>query len=194
MSKTVDTSAVQYRIWNDTFLCQMRNIDTMSVDYLKIFGTLDSGDSSLNNESMNEIVLRRLTIIEMIKYFHQGINVFIKNPEDCKTIYILIQTHLQNWTREVQYSLRQDSIPREELTIMETFAEAVYEHAKWYLDDALVDTPFARSMRADKRSVLNLLKSPEPKEDPDGIIVHPKRESLSDIFSGSGAKMIKRYD
>lgn len=193
MSIETNKNSVQYRIWHDTFLCQMRNIDTMSIDYLKIFGTLDSGDPSLNNESMNELVLRRLTIIEMIKFFNQGINVFIKKAEDSKTIYILIQQHLQNWAREVQYALRQDSIPREELAIMEQFADAVYEHAKWFLDDALVDTPFARSMRADNRSVLNMLRSPEPQEDPDGIIVHPKRQSMSDLFSNSGATLEKRF-
>lgn len=199
MKKEIERETAQYRIWHDTFLCQMRNIDTMSIDYLKIFGTLDSGDPYYNNESMNELVLRRLTIIQMIKYYHQGINVFIKNPEDSKTIYILIQTHLQNWVREIKHSLRPDSIPREELEIMESFANAVYEHAKWYLDDALVDTPFARSMRADNRSVLSLLKAPKTakEEELDDVIVHPKRESLADIFSNggsTGARMIKRFE
>lgn len=190
---TVDKKSVQYRIWHNTYLCQMRNIDTMSVDYLKIFGTLDSGDSSLNNDMMNEMVLRRLTIIEMVKFFHQGVTVAIKNPADCKSIYILIQEHLQNWAREIKYSLRQDTIPTEELDIMERFADVVYEHAKWYLDDALVDTPFARSLKHDDRSVLSLLKMPEKEEDPDGIIVHPKRQSLADVFNQGVVKMEKKY-
>lgn len=195
INKQIDEKdTVQYKIWHTTFLCQMRDIDTKSIDYLKIFGTLDSGDPRLNMEASNEMVLRRLTIIEMIKYFHDGINVFVKNPEDCKKIYILIQEHLQNWSRELQYTLRPDSVPTEELLIMEQFADVVYEHAKWYLDSALVDSPFARSMKADSRSVLGILKKPDVENDPNDIIALPKRESMSDIFSAGGAKMIKRFE
>lgn len=189
-----EKDTAQYKIWHSTFLCQMRDIDTKSIDYLKIFGTLDTGDPRFNMEASNEVVLRRLTIIEMIKYFNEGVNVFIKRPEDCKTIYILIQEHLQNWAKEVSYTLRPDSIPKEELLIMENFANVVYDHAKWYLDSALVDSPFARNLKADAKSVLGLLNSPEPQEDPNGIIVHPKRESMSDIFSSGGATLVKRFE
>lgn len=194
---TSEKNNVQYKLWHSTYLCQMRAIDTMSVDYIKIFGVLDSGDSTLNNASINQLEYRRLTPIEMIKYFDQGVSVYIKNPVDCKEIYILIQTHLMNWAQEAKMSLRPDAIPKEELRIMENFAQAIYEHAKWYLDDALAETPFARTIGRDSKSVLNLLKNPNEaaNKDENGIVKHPPRRSLADVFvSSAPAKMYNRYE
>ncbi|HEX2471464.1 MAG TPA: hypothetical protein VHJ59_01810 [Nitrososphaera sp.] len=180
-----DQDSAQYQLWHSKFLCKMRAIDTLSTDYIKIFGTFTTGDALLDRQSQNEIVYRRLTVIQMIEYYNNNTPLYIKNPEDSKTIYILIQTHLQNWQKELQVSLRKDNAPLEELAIMDRFADAVYEHAKWYLDDALIGTPFARTLARDHMSVLNLLRAPESKTY--GASVQPeekpKRESMSTVFS-----------
>lgn len=194
MVKQTDTTSAQYRIWHDTFLCEIRYIDTMSTDYLKIFGTFTTGDSLLDRQAHNEMVLRRFTIIRMIEFFHENVRVYIKNPEDSKTIYCLLQEHLQNWQKELHQSLRTDNAPFEELALMDKFADAVYEHAKWYLDSALIDTPFARTLRKDNRSVLDLLKKPDSTdENGESLVIHPKRNSMSDVFSQGAIQMERRF-
>ena len=193
MFKNNDPDSAQWKIWNDRFLCQMRSIDTMSTDYIKIFGTLTTFDQTLDRQMHNEMVDRYLTIIQMVKYYHEGINVYIKKAEDSKTIYVLIQEHLQNWQREMQIPFRVDKAPTEELAIMDKFAEVVYEHAKWYLDTALVDSPFARSLKRDSQSVLTLLKPREEITEDNDMIIHPKRQSMSDVFSGGGAKLERKF-
>lgn len=195
MVTNTDTESAQYRIWNDRFLCQMKYIDTLSVDYIKIFGTLTTFDSDLDRRSHNEIVDRYLTVIQMVEYYNDGVPLYIKKPEDSKDIYILIQTHLQNWKHELQVSLRPDSAPVEELEIMDKFADQVYEHAKFYLDGALVDSPFARTLKKDTKSVLNILKPPsEFKNDDESLILDaPKRDSMSDIFSIGAAQLERRF-
>lgn len=196
----VTEPSVQYQIWHTTFLCQMRQIDTMSVDYIKIFGVLDTGDPALNNAALQQLEYRRLTIIEMLKYFDQGINVYVKRVEDCKTIYILIQTHLENWAQEAKVALRPDAVPTNELLIMERFANVIYEHAKWYLDKELEGSRFARSFKNDKRSVLNLLKPvSDISQEAQALILEPAaRQSLASVFASSApptpVKMFSRYD
>lgn len=188
-----DVDTPHWKIWNDRFLCQMKYIDTMSVDYIKIFGTLTTFDSELDRQSHNEIVDRYLTVIKMVEYFNDGIPVYIKHPEDSKKIYILIQEHLQNWAKELQVSLRSDKAPLEELEIMDRFAEKVYEHAKWYLDDALVGTPFARSLQREEQSVLNMLKEPTEAKDENSTILQPSRQSMATVFSQKGVILERKF-
>ena len=193
MFKNNDPDSAQWKIWNDRFLCEMKSIDTMSTDYIKIFGTLTTFDPALDREMYDEMVDRYLTIIEMVKYFNDGIDIYIKKPEDSKKIYILIQEHLENWTREMQIPFREEKAPVEELKIMDRFAETVFEHAQHYLVTALADTPFARSLKRDDRSVLSLLKPISQVENNDDMVILPKRESMSDIFSNSGAKLERKF-
>jgi len=188
-----DVTSAQWRIWHDRFACSMREIDTMSVDYLRIFGTLTTGDSTLDRQMLNDEVSRYLTIIDMVKFFGEGVRIKVKRNEDCKTVYILIQEHLQNWQKELEYALRTDQAPLEELELMNKFADAVYEHAKWYLDQALVDTPFVRTLRKDTKSVLSLLKAPVVENTDSDIIVHPKRDDMSDTFNRGLAKLHRKY-
>jgi len=190
----------RWYIWNKRFDCRLPNIQTYSIDHIKIFGMPTSGYEDLDKEMANEIVERSLTIIEMIKFFHEGASIRIKNVKDTKVIYDYISEHLNAWKHEIETAYSINHVPVEELLIMDKFAQAVYEHAKWHFpkdyQDSMLSRFLQKSGRIPKSRVLprapevQVVNSapllPHEQSEEDEGPTRPERASMASVFTSRG--------
>lgn len=187
---------VRWKIWHQKFHCRVRHIQTMSVDYIRIFGMSTTGDSQYDRDMANEIVDRMMTIVEMLMMFHEGSELRVVQSSDTKVIYDLISQHLQDWRKEIQYALNSAHAPFEDLLVMDKFAHTIYEHAKWHFSSDFIDSHFASGLNSIRRvSRQALLPYVDPattvnKLEEDPVLAgeeipdpQPKRESLYSIFN-----------
>lgn len=136
----------RWYLWNERYMCRVPFIQTMSPDYLREFGMPSSGYDEYDRQTANELVIRMLTINDMVEYYKRGTTVAVMQPGDTKRIYERISTHLELWKRELETSFHTRNAPLEDLQDLDKFAHAVYEHAKWYFDEPFVESLFARSV------------------------------------------------
>jgi hypothetical protein len=161
--------------------CRLRKMDTMSVDYIRFFGTPTAGDPDYDREMRNEIVDRQLTIAEMACYFRDGVTVRVVKRDDTKKIYERITDHLIAW-RDALSSLNHPQAPIEDLLVLDEFAHKVYEHARWHFKDPYTTSLLERAMNA-RFGNMGILGQgnhslPTVNNPP------PERETFNDLFVG----------
>lgn len=193
MTQWVEESKRDTRWWifHKQFLCRVSNIQSMSVEYLKMFGMPSSGDPYYDKQTANELIMRMLTIDDMVEFFRNGVSVYVCNVADTKEIYERITNHLMAWKHQLEHGFHTRGAPLDDLILLDRFAVAVYKHAKYQFTPDIVDSIMARRMssilktsRADilsakaKTQVVNP-ETNEPEEDP-----YPERVSMADVFAG----------
>jgi hypothetical protein len=110
-------------------MCKVKNIDTMSADYIRHFGFPASGDAQFDQETANELVIRMLSIDQMVEFFKQGVTIHVVNPKDTKEIYERISAHLLAWKETLRTSFNNRAAPIDDLLLLDKFASVVYRHA-----------------------------------------------------------------
>ena len=187
-----------YYIFVPLFKCQVSNIQTMSIDYLQLHGMPSCGDTRLDKETANELITRMLPISEMVKFFNKGVLVQVSNYQDTVKIYEYISNHLNFWKQELTVSLNTRGAPIEDLMMIDKFANAVYQHAKYQFDDVVVDSIIARRMSSvmsfNRENIIKHMYTPEAATINGEEEEQPERASMADVFSshkflgGSGPK------
>jgi hypothetical protein len=186
---------VQWKIWNEKFLCRIKNIDTMSTDYISMMGMPSSGDPEEDKRTANELVLRMFTINEMVDYFKKGVTIGVVNSSDTKAIYDLITEYLSVWRNYLEESMNIGNVPVDDLVLMDSFAVAVYAHAKYQFTKHTVDSIMARSLASTlQRGRNSIMRRPKDwsnqstEVDADGVEKkkeeqYPERESMAGTFN-----------
>ena len=138
-------------IWKKKFLCRVPNIQSMSVEYIKMFGMPTSGDPFEDKATANELITRMLSIDEMIGFFNQGVTVAVVNYKDTKAIYEHITDHLNAWKEKLEVGWHTRNAPIDDLLNMDKFAMSVYRHAVHQFTTETVDSILARRMSSTLR-------------------------------------------
>ena len=187
-------------IWNSKFTCRVPYQETMSIEYMRHFGTPASGHTPSDQQTANELVTRMLTIAEMIEFFGRGVTVAVVKVDDTKTIYERISDHLNAWKKELTKSLNIRNAPLEDLILMDKFATQVYRHAKSLMPVEYTESLLARRagglLRVNRET---LLTKPPPvivtatKADNGAEVVEPVEEnygrvSMADSFLARRAR------
>lgn len=170
MNSTVDTTV---KIFDELYLCKIPNYSSMSVDYLKIFGTPTTFDRDIDNELSKEWIKVMIPISQMVDYFKEGVLVRIIYEKDTLAIYEAIVTHIRKWKEVMTYGLNTRNAPIDDLIILDQFAQAVYPYATAHFDSSLtkgyLKTPINSSlananrlMDRMKRGLNDENKEPEP--------------------------------
>lgn len=190
MAETVriDTAEI---IFTRLFKCRIPNLQTMSEDYIRIFGMPTTGDAGIDNELANEWITTMLTIEKMAEYHKQNVQLKIVRYEDVKEIYDHISNHLQAWRHQIENGINIGDAPIEDLILLDDFANTVYDHAKYQFTRTMADSLLQRHLSG----ILRVNKHNFFKDDPtvttteDKTVIngededkHPKRESLANIF------------
>jgi hypothetical protein len=136
----------RWGIWKKKFLCRVPNIQTMSTDFIKMFGMPSTGDPFLDKETAHELISRMLTIAEMVTFFNQGVTVEIVNYKDTKTIYEHITDHLVAWKKKLETGWHTRDAPIDDLLLMDKFANVVYRFAAPQFTTDIVESILARRM------------------------------------------------
>jgi hypothetical protein len=178
-------------IWNSLFMCRIPYIHTRSLEHIQMYGIPTCGDPLADREAVKEKVTTMLTIAQMIEYFERGVTIGVVKYDDTKKIYERITDHLNAWKSELHNCLNVKDAPLEDLIVMDKFANAVYQHAKYQFTPEIVDSILAREMEAAMPvNRGNVLQGGPPgigvtriraiKDEPTGPI---DRSSMADIFA-----------
>lgn len=175
-------------IWNELYQCSIPYIQMLTMEELQEFGMPTSGDAAYDYSTANELRQVMIPISEMVKYYHRGAQVYVTNPADTKRIYDRISDHLIAWKQKLTKSLNMRNAPLEDLKLMDQFANAVYEHAKFQFTDDTIASILTN--RVDNRQ-LELVKltamldggvAAMKQEEQSLEERYPARESMSEFF------------
>lgn len=176
-------------LFHKLFMCRVNNLETMSVQYLQTFGIPSSGDYEQDKRDSTEMVVRMLTINQILEFFKNGSIVRIVKLEDTKIMYELISDHLNAWKVEIEKRFNTRGVPIDDLLELDKLATAVYKHAAPQFTTEIVDSIIARKLSGNMRvNRSNILIKPketaidvttgEPIEQPS----YPPRQSMADVF------------
>ena len=173
-------------IFNKLYMCMVKNIDSMSVDYIRIFGHPASGDGLTDKETANELITRMLSIEQMAEYYKNGVTVQVVNVKDTKDIYERISNHLLAWKEIMRTSFNNRAAPIEDLLLLDKLASTVYAYAAPLLTTTDVQSMLARRtgnvMWVNRESIMKPLT-------PTGEIITkpviPERLSMAESFGMS---------
>lgn len=183
----------RWYLWNPMFMCRVSNIQSMSTDYIRHFGMPSSGIEEYDRQTANELVVRMLTINDMVEYFKNAVTIRVVNRADTKTIYEYISNHLQAWRRELENGFHTRGAPLEELQTLDRFANVVYEHAQWHFDKPFIESLFARQLSDIVGVTRDTILTKQPgavtiNADPNAAAEErPGRVSMAEIFASREA-------
>ena len=131
--------------------CQVRRLDLISVEELKLFGNVTTFDKKIDKALRNPLVEAYLSIDKMCELYAQGVNIHIIELRDTKRIYDFCMAHLDAWLRRTREDFNCPNPPIRDLELIYEFANKVYVHAREiYVDEAKKEervglfTPFAK--------------------------------------------------
>lgn len=177
-------------IWRQLYMCRVNNIQTMSLDYIKIFGMPNSGHQQHDMQTANELITRMLSIADMVKFHNEGIIIRLVNYNDAKPIYEHITNYLNMWKNQLETGYHVRSAPIDDLLAMDKFANSLYAHAKHQFTQDYVDSILARRMstlfKVNRNTVLKPKKADKVIYSGEAITSEPvednKRVSMAEMF------------
>lgn len=180
-------------IWDRLFMCRIPNLQTMSEEYIRFFGMPTTGDPGIDKEMSNQLITTMISIAKMVEYSKDGISIRVVKTEDVKTIYEFISLHLQAWKHQISNGINIGNAPIDDLIAMDSFANIVYDKAKFQFTRTMADSIMTRYLsNSSKINKTNFFKEgTDPTEvslgitrinQDDAVDNFPKRESLTDIF------------
>lgn len=167
-------------IWERLFLISICYKDSLSSEHIKTFGMPTVGDKQIDNDIHNQMVDRYLTIDQMIEYFKQGINVYVKIHKETKDIYDIISAYLVCWKEYLDNGINIGGAPIDDLVTLDRFATSVYDHAVEHISDDYVNSNIFKHIGNRKVGRAAFDKPPEEVIIPGQV---KQRESLATLFS-----------
>lgn len=185
-----------WEIWNLKWHCRMPYNQARSIEDIKQFGYISSGDQQLDRQRANQTWESMLTIAQMCDYFQEGADIRVRKKEDTVKIYNIISNHLEGWQRFLAVNINMKGPPLEDLILLDRFASVVYEHAKRLVPKEFEDTMAARQLKdaagfsVDEMLVDERRINPATDQVEDGP-VYPERRSYEDVFSSHRRKALR---
>lgn len=188
----IDTTSL---LWEYYFKVRMPYLQTRSLQDIKNTGVAVTGIREIDNDIPNQQLTTMLTIAQMAEYYQEGVPIRVVMYEDIKTIYSYISQHIHAWKSRLQYGVNIGNAPIQDLILLDQFANAIYDHAKYQftteIADSLIGQHFAKTQRATVNNffnsrVIGQLNKPanfsykdkyEEKEEE-----YPERDSLGEFF------------
>lgn len=173
-----------WELFNTRFLCRVPYMATRSIEHVREFGMPASGDRRMDREHNTSLLERYMTVVQMVVMYKDGVTIRVVNQKDTTRIYELITAHLEDWRRNLTYSLNNKNAPTEDLVDLDNFANAVYPYAQRFFPKDTPDSVMVRGIST-LLSVnkTNVFKSEVKNVDEDGNYQPPPRKSMADIFS-----------
>lgn len=127
-----DLDSAMY-IFDVVFECKVRNMDLISDNDLRDFGSFSTGMELMDNDNMTQMSSANLSIAQITEHINKGYTLRYVHAQDVLKIYEFTQHHLQRWVGRIgASSLNGAGIPLDDLIKLDTFCTSVYEQAKYY--------------------------------------------------------------
>ena len=172
-------------IFNEIFVCNVRNFQTMTLDYVKAMGVNTSGDEEIDRGAAMSMVAIAIPVSKMMEYYERGAAIGVPNPEDCKRIYLIVNNHLRAWADIVKNSFNPGKVPVKDLLALDKFAASVYPHAEPYFANQANRNTFAELLMGIPAIVNRVPMQGDP---------GPKRtehRSLANVFRGKDNQAVR---
>ena len=121
-------------IFDIVFECKARNIDLISDEDIKDYGTFSTGMETMDIDNMTQMVSANLSIEKMATHRNKGYELRYCHAEDVLKIYEYTQHYLNRWVAIIGSggSLNGSGAPIDDLVTLDKFCSEVYEQAKFY--------------------------------------------------------------
>lgn len=116
-------------IWEALFMASVPFKDTMSDEYVRLFGMPTVGDPAIDRDMHNQPIYTYMTINKMVEYFRSGISVKVQKHSDTKRIYDTISRYINCWKEHLDHGINIGDAPIDDLILLDRFAGVVFEHA-----------------------------------------------------------------
>lgn len=170
-------------IWEALFMASVPFKDTMSDDYIRLFGMPTVGDPVIDRDMHNQPIYTYMTINKMVEYFRAGINVKIQKHSDTKRIYDIISRYINCWKEQLDHGINIGGAPIDDLILLDRFASVVFEHAVQHLTYEYLNSDAIRDLTGNGAwmSRNSFIKAPviQTDEEPQ----YQKHQSLAELFS-----------
>jgi hypothetical protein len=190
----------QYYIFNEQFYCQMKFIETLSVEQIREYGMPYSGDAYYDRQTPNEVRSYVKTINEMVEFFKKGATIIIPRQADTAKIYQRVQDHLLAWRNYLDRTVNPNVAPLQDLIDLDNFAQAIHPYAKKFFTKEEHASVFKRHLGGLSRVDFANILGPSPDQetqDTAGAPVPEKstdRESMADLFASHRQNGAYRWD
>lgn len=127
----VDPNSAVYKIFHSLWGVYMSPMQLRSVEHIREFGVVSSGDSAYDSAMRAEKRYYLQTIAELVEHHKRGVPIRLEVAANSVKIYELIQQHLSDWAYAVKFSFnrRIDDEIINDLLAMEEFAGVIYPKA-----------------------------------------------------------------
>lgn len=151
MAQYIPTIPDDTLVTRHKFMCSIPELQSRSVNHIKVFGTPTTGDRAIDSELAKQWLTTFLSIKDMVDYHKQGISIRIKSKNDVVTMYDFISRYLQAWKNYLNEGLNIGGSPIDDLVAMDRFANEVYEHAKYQFTKEIADSILAKHLTSTVR-------------------------------------------
>lgn len=186
MSNTCETKWVApnkrdtaWFLYNEVFICNVRNFQTMTIDYVKHVGVNSSGDEEIDKGAAMSMVTIAIPINKMMDYYERGAALGVPNIDDCRRIYEIVNNHLKAWAAIVKNSFNPGNVPTKDLIALDKFAASVYPHAESFFASQANRNTFAELLMG-MPAIVNRLPTNEVP------VARTTHRSLANVFRGKG--------
>lgn len=144
---TTDTTIA---LWDILYKVKVPMQYLISETYIREFGMPSSGNKEIDQAQNSQYTVTYLNIDRMVELYRDGAPVYVLEADAPKKIYEAISEHLKAWRDTVENGINVNSAPYEDLILLDNFAHAIYENAKYTLTSAEPESPFTKMLMSYK--------------------------------------------
>lgn len=180
----------RYYIFNVMFDVRIQNLHLRTEEEVRLFGTPTVGNKAYDRQAAMEFTHVRRSIAQMAELFKENVPIKVIDPAQTKTIYEHISTYLNAWKVEMEVGMNFNKVPRDDLLLLDRFAQEIYPHACWHFKVDTFDSILARRLGSiNSFTPSSLLKTNKPvvaEADVPAEERFPVRKRFDKVFANGG--------
>ena len=199
----------RYGVFIRTFMIRIPYIHTRTKEDLREYGMPSSGFKEFDTGAEHELVDRYVSINDMLELYLNGVDIRVVPYEKTADIYEEISNYLNYWLLHIRTTFSTNHVPVKDLQDLDTFANVVYDKAKYQFTNSIIDDAMMRAVNdvsmvnydniiaPSKPTVTHVnhkgftkaevVDEEEEPEDP-----YPQRQGMMEMFKTVRARRIER--
>lgn len=128
-------------IFDRKYEVRIKKIDNVSIEEIEFYGMYTTGDKEQDDYLNNELIVRWLSINEMVEYYKRGKPFSIVDPKNTEEIYTVVHKYLLHWKERLVHSLNIGNAPVDDLIALDGMATALHGYACQYMKIQKTQSP-----------------------------------------------------
>lgn len=117
-------------LFSELFQVRVTYKNSMSIDELKRFGMVTTGDKRLDAQMYEDEITRYIKICDMVQYYRDGIPFTIHNRQDAGRAFQLIHAYLYGYVMHLSRSINVGNIPIDDLMTLDALAVILHPYSQ----------------------------------------------------------------